>query len=658
MASAQLAGQPPQPPQQSVEASASASASVTQQQPVSSRPNLDGILLLEQPFARLPFDELRRQQRTQQRLIEREFIFCSSTLNDLEAKVAASRPPPASSSPLPHPSPSPSSSSSDPDAVRQEAERSLDAMLGRLRGLKRKMLPLAQQSKQTLRMAQSRTDHLSNLHSIDSSASPEFAEWSKVRLDRMLVDFMLRRGYRSSADELAKARGIQDLVDTDLFAEIATIEQSLVPPGWQLNNDHNGHDDGDGDEDDGQASVRGSRNAAAAAAAAAVPSCTAALAWCSENKTMLRKIKSPLEFDLRLQEYIELVRVRTPESLREAIAYLRRHLLPMHSAAVAALAAMPSASSPSKAAAAESASLDKDAEYDRSAHEAIKKQVSRAMGLIACGPDGWAYEDLYTPYRWLSLRDSFRVCALQIHSLPLQPILHIALSAGLSSLKVPACYSHEARSLVAGSTGAPAHLGGRTAADAASAALIEGGHATQSDAVSVPSRFPPAMGGGSSSAGGGVDGSSSGSGSGSALDRGEGGARAPGGSSPLSYLGSMMSSGIAPHTHAQALARGRATGRPTTDDRNIDCPVCDTDGLGTLAREVPWSHHANSTLVCSLSGKVMDENNPPMAMPNGRVYALSALEEMVDKSRDGSTIVCPRTSETYSFASLRKVFIS
>ena len=54
--------------------------------------------------------------------------------------------------------------------------------------------------------------------------------------------------------------------------------------------------------------------------------------------------------------------------------------------------------------------------------------------------------------------------------------------------------------------------------------------------------------------------------------------------------------------------------------KNRDCPVCDS-WLGKLAEEVPFSHHVNSTIVCRLSGKIMDEDNAPMAFPNGYVYS-------------------------------------
>jgi macrophage erythroblast attacher len=57
--------------------------------------------------------------------------------------------------------------------------------------------------------------------------------------------------------------------------------------------------------------------------------------------------------------------------------------------------------------------------------------------------------------------------------------------------------------------------------------------------------------------------------------------------------------------------------------------VCEGDdtsstGLGQLAKEVPSSHHVNSTIVCRLSGKIMDEDNMPMACPDGHVYSREA----------------------------------
>src|SRR5258708_2110666 len=60
---------------------------------------------------------------------------------------------------------------------------------------------------------------------------------------------------------------------------------------------------------------------------------------------------------------------------------------------------------------------------------------------------------------------------------------------------------------------------------------------------------------------------------------------------------------------------------PQPSSPNLDCPLCDPLGLGALAHLVPSANHLNSTLVCYISGKVMDDQNPPMALRNGYVYS-------------------------------------
>jgi len=47
------------------------------------------------------------------------------------------------------------------------------------------------------------------------------------------------------------------------------------------------------------------------------------LAWCHENKSKLRKAKSTLEFDVRQQEVVELVRQGRK---LEAVKHARKHL--------------------------------------------------------------------------------------------------------------------------------------------------------------------------------------------------------------------------------------------------------------------------------------------------------------------------------------------
>jgi macrophage erythroblast attacher len=108
--------------------------------------------------------------------------------------------------------------------------------------------------------------------------------------------------------------------------------------------------------------------------------------------------------------------------------------------------------------------------------------------------------------------------------------------------------------------------------------------------------------------------------------------------------------------------------------KNVDCPVCDA-GLGKLAEEVPFSHHVNSTIVCRLSGKIMDADNMPMVFPDGNVYSREVSSTcrivlcspiLIDRSKvledmaakNGGLVTCPRTGTTCEFSELRKVFIS
>uniref|UniRef100_A0A7S1EGV6 CTLH domain-containing protein n=2 Tax=Hemiselmis andersenii TaxID=464988 RepID=A0A7S1EGV6_HEMAN len=89
--------------------------------------------------------------------------------------------------------------------------------------------------------------------------------------------------------------------------------------------------------------------------------------------------------------------------------------------------------------------------------------------------------------------------------------------------------------------------------------------------------------------------------------------------------------------------------------RNPNCPVC-TPVLRALAEPLPLAHHMHSSLVCAMSGCVMDHDNPPMALPNGYVYSSNALHKMASTSGDG--VLCLATRERYALADLRKVFIS
>ncbi|KAG5220509.1 GID complex containing RING finger motif [Salix suchowensis] len=323
------------------------------------------------------------------------------------------------------------------NAEPADTVNAIDTMIARVEALKRKLSDLQETTgKPAVNVLRERVNHVAVIEGIQSSNSPEFDRWTDTRFDRWVVDWFLRNGKEKSARHLAQEKHIEPLVDIDLFMDIRRIEDALSHQ-----------------------------------------SCTEALAWCSENKTALRKIKSTLEFELRLQEYIELARARRS---MEAIAYSKKYLV--------------------------------------SWHETHLDQIHKAIALLAfpptttCGPTRRAVCpcSVVRPSRWSNLIRSFRLAIYTLNTLPTEPLLHLALYAGL--------------------------------------------------------------------------------------------------------------------------------------------------GLGKLAAEVPFSHHVNSTIVCAITGRIMDADNMPMAFPNGYVYSREVLEDMAAKNR--GMVTCPRTGETCQFAALRKVYIS
>ncbi|KAG7571478.1 hypothetical protein FFLO_00661 [Filobasidium floriforme] len=286
-------------------------------------------------------------------------------------------------------------------------------------------------------------------------------------------------------------------------------------------------------------------------------SCSEALAWCGENRGTLRKTKNDLEFHLRRQEYVELCR---SGKRNEALAYARKHLASQWA-------------------------------------ETHFQEITGMMGLLAF--PSWTtvtmYQAMFSDERWEGLRSQFKDTFFSVYGITSLPLLSLAVSAGLSTLKLSAC-------------------------------LPNAPHATPFQPSEIPPQDPntamvlsiPSL------------------------------AAAP----PVHVMDSttidpalpMMTDPTPLHDH------------PEHPQRNIDCPTCAKD-LSILAREVPFSHHVNSTLVCRISGEVMDDTNYPMAFPNGYVYSYNALRAMA-KEHNGVFVTCPRTGEQCSFSRLRKVFIT
>ncbi|MCJ1275628.1 GID complex subunit containing RING finger motif [Puttea exsequens] len=298
-------------------------------------------ILLDQPLLRLPHELARRNFKTVQKNVEREN---KDILASLKSTANASL------------------SGQDPSQTLDN----LDNMISRMQGLKRKMDTLANDEKTLHHYSKRRIQHLQELYEIPSLADVKYDEWSRVRLNRLLVDYLLRSGYGESAKALAREKSIEELVDLDLFVQCHRIEESLRQRNTQE-----------------------------------------CLSWCVEHRPMMKKLDNRLEFELRLQQCIEL---RRNGQIIEARQHARKYLT-------------------------QNASR-------------YPLEVNKAAGLLAFSPDTRVleYRNLYSDFRWDFLAKLFVKTHHELFMLPTSPLLHIALSAGLSALKTPSCHSKHASS--------------------------------------------------------------------------------------------------------------------------------------------------------------------------------------------------------------------
>jgi macrophage erythroblast attacher len=307
-----------------------------------SKINHDTHLLLDQPLLRLPYELLRKNFRSARFVTEKDAEFVKNRL----AETAKG--------------------SLDGKSSPEDVVKNLDAMIARMRGLKRKLSTYADEETKLYRQVDARVAHLRELSDMHTVEDVKYEAWSRRRLDRLMVDYLLRQGYNASATALAEERGMQDLVDIDAFVAMSRIRTSL----------ENG-------------------------------SVTEALAWCNENKKGLREMHSNLEFMLRCQQFIELVRADSPSKLNDAIAHARKYFPPFK--------------------------------------DTYPTEVAQMAGLLAYRPDTEVepYAAWYNADRWTRLADIFVDAHNKLLGLPSFPLLHIALSSGLSALKTPACHGSQ-----------------------------------------------------------------------------------------------------------------------------------------------------------------------------------------------------------------------
>jgi macrophage erythroblast attacher len=190
----------------------------------------------DQPLLRLPFELLRKNFKVAHFNVEKESTAVKSSLKET------------------------TQASLNGNASPEDVLKNLDSMIARMRGLKRKLAACSEEETRLHQKSQSRIRHLGELYGMQSLDDVKYEQWSRTRLDRLLVDYLLRYGYKESATALSEEKCVQGLVDVETFVQMGRITESL----------RNGR-------------------------------VTEALAWCSENKKELRRMEVSFKHDMDWQ---------------------------------------------------------------------------------------------------------------------------------------------------------------------------------------------------------------------------------------------------------------------------------------------------------------------------------------------------------------------
>ena len=110
-------------------------------------------------------------------------------------------------------------------------------------------------------------------------------------------------------------------------------------------------------------------------------------------------------------------------------------------------------------------------------------------------------------------------------------------------------------------------------------------------------------------------------------------------------------------TGLSALKTRQCNCKSVNDGKRLsECPVCDGP-LSQIAKNLPYGHFEISRLRCRVTGLLMNENNPALALPNGQVISATALSRLSAESTDTHFVKCPFTGEPQRLADVRKCFI-
>ncbi|XP_075239370.1 E3 ubiquitin-protein transferase MAEA-like [Convolutriloba macropyga] len=304
---------------------------------------MDEVKALEYETLKVPYEVLNKRFRASQRIIDREVSHVINACNGLQNGGNAEELP----------------------VLIANVEQSMKSLSERAK-------ECVANQKVLTGAIRDRTKHLKSCASLsdlpsssDSEASNDASSWRQTRINRLVAEYFLMNGYYESARLLIEATDIGKLTNVEVFATARTVESAL-------------------------------RN----------KNSSPCLAWCAENKSKLKKIRSTLEFNLHKQGFVELVRM---DMKIEALAYAKDYIL--------------------------------NAMTDHNQY----KELEELSGILAYLPENFMsspYRKFFEEERWNDLAEQFKADNYKVHCINSTPLFAQLFNTGLCAIRTSSCYKN------------------------------------------------------------------------------------------------------------------------------------------------------------------------------------------------------------------------
>eukprot|EP01147_Barroeca_monosierra_P003881 gene3881-6371_t len=173
---------------------------------------LEEIGLLEHPFLKVPLDEVVRISKSCQKLIDSEIVSISKSFDEVISKQESA----------------------------ENIDLRLQSFYQRLESLEQRLHDIKQAEEHVLRVCSMRSRHLKDVESmrfdkcnslkvylLRSDELYSLDLWKQTRVSRLLIDYLIRKGFYDTAEQLTNVPMLRDLIDLRPFQEMKSLEASI-----------------------------------------------------------------------------------------------------------------------------------------------------------------------------------------------------------------------------------------------------------------------------------------------------------------------------------------------------------------------------------------------------------------------------------------------